>query len=410
MRIYLLVALCALSVFALTAQEQNFEAYVFEANNRGYLNQVKVNVYDLTNNALYAELVTDEQGYVSAKLPKGATVRVYSRKDVFQERNDTVKIGDQKAFLKIELARKPGYLFDVTLAEVRTRPDQIVDAIEGARLEIYNNTTRKLEMINEALPGPYFQFTFEQGNHYTIMIRKEGYLTRRIEAHVNIDGCIICIDGVSDLRPGISDVLTQGNKMGTLLANIDMQKVKVDEGITYSNINWDSNSATITPAIAAELDKLANMILANPQYHFEFGSYTDSRGSATANLDLSRRRAEAAELYLEEKGVERERITSKGYGENYLKNRCSDGVPCSEQEHAVNRRTEMKVLGIFSDAKTFVPLEEIIRREGVEKLRQQIIQGETKEYKVPSAAQTNTANPRALPITIQDKEKVKEEK
>jgi outer membrane protein OmpA-like peptidoglycan-associated protein len=398
---YRIVIILFFSYFSIHAQNQNFEAYVFESNNRGYLNQVKVNVYGITNNALYAELVTNEQGYVSASLPVGTRCRVYSRKDIFQERNDTITVSDEKAFLKIELDRKPGYLFDVTLAEVRKNPDQVVDAIEGARLEVYNNTTKKLELLKEALLGPYFQFTFEQGNYYTIMIRKDGYLTRRIEAHVNIDGCIICIDGVSDLRPGITDVLTQGNKMGTLLANIDMQRAKVDESFAY-HIEWETNRAIITPAISEELDKIAAMVLANPQYHFELGSYTDSRGTITDNLDLSRRRAEAAEAYLEEKGVERERISSKGYGENYLKNKCKDGVPCTEQEHAVNRRTEMKVLGVFTDAKEFVPLEELIRREQIEKMRNEGSQSETQEYKAPGA--TDQTLPKStLPIRVGEK-------
>ena len=43
--------------------------------------------------------------------------------------------------------------------------------------------------------------------------------------------------------------------------------------------------------------------------------HTDSRGSASANLDLSTRRAAAVRQYLIDKGVEPARLDSKGYGE-----------------------------------------------------------------------------------------------
>ena len=73
-------------------------------------------------------------------------------------------------------------------------------------------------------------------------------------------------------------------------------------------------------------------------------SHTDSRGSASANLQLSEQRAKAVANYLISKGINASRLVAKGFGETRLKNRCSDGLSCTEQEHAVNRRTEFRVL------------------------------------------------------------------
>jgi outer membrane protein OmpA-like peptidoglycan-associated protein len=382
------VLFCFFTCFAASLIGQT---YIFEANNRGLLNQVKVNVYDITNNALVAELATNELGKATATLPVGKTYRVFSRKDIFLERNDTVTISDQKAYLKIEMKRKPGYLFDATLAEVRTSKDQYVDAIEGARLEIYNNTTKKLELIREKLDGPYFQFTFEQGNHYILMIRKEGYLAKRIDAHVNIDGCIICLEGVTNLRPGdpdtrsgVTDVLTSGLTMGTLLANIDMLRAQVDTKIEVSNINWPYNSSEVTPETARELDKAILTLKANPEYAFEMGSHTDSRGGDDYNFDLSHRRAAAAVAYMISKDIDPTRLTATGYGETQLKNQCANGVKCSEAEHLVNRRTELKITGIFPDAKEFVPLVEMLRIERMEREREKLLREEPKEFKLPA--------------------------
>jgi outer membrane protein OmpA-like peptidoglycan-associated protein len=44
------------------------------------------------------------------------------------------------------------------------------------------------------------------------------------------------------------------------------------------------------------------------------------------------------------KGIEASRITSKGYGETQLKNKCGNGVKCPEAMHQENRRTEIRIV------------------------------------------------------------------
>ena len=73
-------------------------------------------------------------------------------------------------------------------------------------------------------------------------------------------------------------------------------------------------------------------------------SHTDSRGSDSYNQRLSQQRVNSVKAYLVEHGVASSRIVSVGYCETRLLNRCSNGVPCSEEEHQLNRRTEMKVI------------------------------------------------------------------
>jgi outer membrane protein OmpA-like peptidoglycan-associated protein len=352
------------------AQEKtpNFEVFVFEENNRGYLNQVKVLIYQISNNRLVHELSSNENGLASASLDLGTQYRVQSKKDVFHERNDTIQIAEGKNYLKIEMKRKPGYIFDVTLAEVRESADQMVDAIAGARLEIYNNTKSKSELLVESLIGPYFQFTFEQGNHYTVLIRKDGYLAKRVEAHVNIDGCIICIDGINNLRPGVTDNLTSDQTMGTLLANIDLEKAGLDNKLPINDIYYEYNSADLTATAKVELDKVVKLMKANPNYYFNLGSHTDSRGKDEYNMELSVKRAQAAVAYIQSQDISPERITGSGHGETEPKNHCTNGVICSDAEHSQNRRTELTIVGVGNFEKTLISLPEMIRLERAEKL------------------------------------------
>ena len=110
-------------------------------------------------------------------------------------------------------------------------------------------------------------------------------------------------------------------------------------------INWNLGSATLTATAKNLIDTRLMPVLANnPGSKMEIASHTDSRGSATNNQALSERRAQAVVNYLISKGVNNSRLVANGYGERKLKNRCADGVSCTEREHAANRRTEFRLI------------------------------------------------------------------
>lgn len=352
-----------LGIIPLCAQS-TLEGYVFETNNRGYLNQVKMSVFDLSNNALLAETDTDADGHFSFNLPPGQ-YQVRATKDIFFEKSDTLLLGKEKSFLPFELKRRPGYLFDATIAEARESPDQVVDAVQGATIEIYNRTTQHLELNIQDDEDAFFNFTFERGNHYTLLIRKEGFLSKRIEVFVNINGCIICIDGVRDVAPGVVDNLAAGHAEGTLLANIELDRAKIDKRIQIQNIYYDYDKWDIRADAAERLDQVVTLMKDNPGISVELGSHTDSRGNDAYNLTLSQRRAAAAVAYIVSEGVDSSHISARGYGESQLVNRCKNGVECSEEQHQQNRRTELRITGI-SEKTTWLTLPQIIENESIE--------------------------------------------
>lgn len=120
------------------------------------------------------------------------------------------------------------------------------------------------------------------------------------------------------------------------------EPVKYEVGKTYvlSNIYYDFNKSNVRPDAALELDKLVTILKEHPGMHIELGSHTDSRGNDEYNMLLSQRRADSAVAYLVGRGIDRARLTARGYGESKLVNRCANGVHCTEAEHQANRRTE----------------------------------------------------------------------
>ena len=83
-----------------------------------------------------------------------------------------------------------------------------------------------------------------------------------------------------------------------------------------------------------------------PNMKIDVRSFTDSRGKDAYNMKLSERRAKATAGWIVSQGINSSRVKFKGYGETRLLNDCVNGVKCTEEEHAINRRSEFIVTDI----------------------------------------------------------------
>ena len=128
------------------------------------------------------------------------------------------------------------------------------------------------------------------------------------------------------------------NKLDSLLASS-----KVGDVVVLDKIYYDYNSYRLKKGATDELDALIRTMTQNPNLKVRLESHTDSRGTASYNLQLSLDRANGVRNYLTEHGIDEDRINIRGYGESRLRNKCSDKVPCTESEHSYNRRTEVVI-------------------------------------------------------------------
>jgi len=365
------------------AQGGMIEGYVYESDNRGFLNEVKVEAIDLNAERTVAEAFTNQDGLFNIDLPPGA-YEIKVTKNLFHEQTlamtDAATVTNGKYFFKVTMKRKPGYLFDITLANKRDSGAVEVDAIHNSRIEVYNNSTEESEYANENHETPNFRYTMTKGNHYTFMIRKENYLTKRIEAFVDVEGCILCIEGLDRLTPGVTDNLTEGHSMGTLLANVEMEKADVGTKFKIENLYYETSKYKLSDDNKIELQKVIQLMRDNPLIEIEIGSHTDSRGKDELNIKLSQKRANEVVEYLIEYGeIEADRMRARGFGDTQILNRCINGVECSEAAHAVNRRTEIRITGIRKSnmaGKTLVEIKEMEKMDRMikELQNQEVIQ------------------------------------
>ncbi|KAA2218560.1 OmpA family protein [Maribacter flavus] len=108
---------------------------------------------------------------------------------------------------------------------------------------------------------------------------------------------------------------------------------------------FPKGNSTLTPEITMELDKVVEAVQNFPDIKLRIETHTDSRGSNATNQKLSQERSDVVRYYLVSKGVPSETILeSIGYGEENIKNNCTNGVYCLDFLHKQNERTLIEVV------------------------------------------------------------------
>lgn len=366
--------------YAIIMSGQNgiVEGYAFEEDNRGYLGMALVKAADFETKQVFDSTFSNAEGYFKMNVPANLKLVLTVQKDMFETLTDTLDASGAKHFVNAKMKRLPGYVFEITMAEKRDNQSHVANALKDMRIEAYNNTTKDMVLDIANHPFPEFRLNMLKGNHYTILIRKDGYLAKRMEAFVNINGCILCFEGIGDVKPGVTDNLSGSNSIGMLLANVELDKISIGKLFGISNIYYASGSADLNETALKELDKVALMAKDNPNIIFELGSHTDHIGNNTSNLALSEKRADEVVKYLvNKKDVRKNQLIAKGYGESKSINNCTDENPCSTSELAKNRRTELKILGTSDDVRQ-MSLKELKNIEEFEKSLQVSVLQNTK--------------------------------
>lgn len=211
-------------------------------------------------------------------------------------------------------------------------------AIAGVKLRLVNRDDQTtLADLTTKADGAFKSDTLKNlvlGNtlKLTMELEKEGY----VKVSYDVEKLL-----------GLEPVINLNDLLDPLMAKMD---VGVDIGsLNINPIYFDYNKSNIRPDAAKELDKIVKIMKENPTIKIELGSHTDSRGTDEYNLSLSDRRAKSSAAYIVSKGIAKNRITGKGYGETKLK--VSDATIYSlptekekETAHQKNRRTEFIIV------------------------------------------------------------------
>ena len=148
-----------------------------------------------------------------------------------------------------------------------------------------------------------------------------------------------------------------GEKTGETFVEIPLEKriieVTSDDDILkkvfgIDIIYFDLDKSFIRKDAAAQLALLVEVMNDNPTMKIDVRSHTDCRQTYDYNMALSERRAKSTINWLVKKGIAKDRLTGRGYGESQLVNDCgcepTNDSPCSEEQHQKNRRSNFIIL------------------------------------------------------------------
>ncbi len=175
----------------------------------------------------------------------------------------------------------------------------------------------------------YYKVLVDPLNKYIVKVKKEHY-----------DGDDKFVSNLSAVKPYDFEL----SRSGLTISNADTSSTtsyyQDISKLLNIKIYYDTNSSEIRSDALIELEKLLTVMRLYPKVKVAVISHTDSVGDDAYNLWLSERRADKIVNYLVKQGIAMARLSAKGLGETQLVNRCVNGVPCTEEEHQANRRTD----------------------------------------------------------------------
>ena len=132
----------------------------------------------------------------------------------------------------------------------------------------------------------------------------------------------------------------QAREIKTALPGAEVERVNEGIKVTMKEnmVNFAFNSSELSSATKTNLDKLAKVLVNNPDTNINIYGHTDSKGTDAYNMTLSEKRANSVVNYLASHGVKKNRMFAKGMGE-------SDPVATNKTEagRAENRRVEFAI-------------------------------------------------------------------
>jgi len=129
---------------------------------------------------------------------------------------------------------------------------------------------------------------------------------------------------------------------------VELHAQKTDRGmvVTIGDVLFGTDRAELTPNGMANVRKLAEVMMQNPDRSVLVEGFTDSTGGAAHNQDLSERRSASVAQALTSLGVPRDRVATRGYGAAY---------PVASNDTASNRQLNRRVEIVLSNEGAAIP-------------------------------------------------------
>jgi OmpA-OmpF porin, OOP family len=132
--------------------------------------------------------------------------------------------------------------------------------------------------------------------------------------------------------------LLEANANNSITKDIYLTPILKGDIIRLNNIYFETSESELLNASFSELNKMVILMNENPNLKIILEGHTDIIGDKQANITLSQKRVNSVKNYLVSKGIDAQRIETKGWGSSKPLN--TNG---SDEERKVNRRVEFRI-------------------------------------------------------------------
>ncbi|MDH3709749.1 MAG: OmpA family protein [Cyclobacteriaceae bacterium] len=283
--------------FAYMVSTQNSDGY-------GDLKRVRIKPEDRPNNLV--ESLPPDPPEVDP-FPEPDTVLIISQQEPVEEPTDST---NETIELIKTIVTKPAYTIDGQVTNSETSNPVY------ARITIHSFPEgEELASVATNVSNGQYQINLPTDTRYELKIKADGYLG---------------YNAVLELNQGEEEQL-----------QTDFQLTPIEVGVTIQlpNVLFERSTTNLLSESFEELDRVSDLLMEYPNMEIALSGHTDNQGSAKLNLKLSQDRVETVLLYLVGKGVDRNRLSGKGYGgtKPIASNK-------SESTRKLNRRVEFTII------------------------------------------------------------------
>ncbi len=282
-----------------------------------------VTLYDL-DGKMMASGSTDGRGEYAFPVEKNSLYRVVAKmagRHEAQKHLDTKNIERTQIISRdLRLLAEQGILLRGAVKEKDGK-----GFIEGMTVSLVNTSSFHSETQQTGESGD-LRFRLQPNEEFEVHFEKEGYFSQSVPI------------STAGMKQGVIDLNS--------VRDLAFENVEVGRPIPFKYVNWKDGRANLDPVAKAELELLVERMIVNPRIEIEIAVHSDARGNANEKLKQTQKQADTIMEYLRNKGVPKDRMSAKGYGSTQVLNHCLPGISCSDEEHAVNRRSEYTVVRI----------------------------------------------------------------
>lgn len=188
--------------------------------------------------------------------------------------------------------------------------------VTSAKVELKNIKTKEIQQVDvDTISGEYVA-VMNVNTDYIMTVKSEG-------------------------AAFTSQFIAKEDTTSKLIQKIDFEVKKIEAGSAHriNNINFGTNSYEMEEISKLVLDEFISFLKENPAIKIAIHGHTDDIGNDGDNMALSQNRAQAVYNYISQKGIDKSRLSFKGFGETKFLFQNT-----SEENRSRNRRTEFVIV------------------------------------------------------------------